>query len=400
MARMIKSKLVLLEVPANKRDSVIEVLRSELGLEAKDAAKILGKLPRELLSSVPYEAAELIAASLMQAGAKVDVVAETGRFCDYHPHKLAKAKCKRCGKYICEIDIISAQKRLFCPECHEKNRFRRRILILLGVLIVILGAITYAALRPLFKKASQKMKTYQTRTLAFVCFANGSDPEKLGVFNKIAIPDVTSQAESIYAIPKLLSDEFARYTGVTQDIIAASILGVFLVSPENPPPSGLNQPELQKYLRDILLSEGVNPNDYELFVFVFLCRSKDLLSSGYHDSVYAVDNYALVYFPCDKPDKVGYHLASTAWAVAQLLGAKPKAPASPEEVPDDIASLRSSKDLEKTFAEISYGLKLTTQGKLAPVSSLSEVRVGYHSAYEMGWTTKAVIKEFEREHHK
>lgn len=392
MAKMVKAKLVLLEVPEDKRERVIEVLRSELGIEAKDAIKILDKLPKEILSSIPFEAAELVASSFIQAGAKVEVVMDAGRFCDFHPHKLARAKCKKCGKYICEIDILQAKKRLFCPECYEKRQFLARLLILVGVLIIILGAIAYAAVMPYIKKVSQKLQAQRTKTLAFVVFANGSDPERVEVFNKIAAPDVAEQAESIYAIPKLLSSEFTRYTDISSDIISASVLGVFMVSPDNPPPSGLDEAELKKYLRGILSAERIDEGDYQLFVFVFLCKSKDLFGAGYHEAVNVVDNYALVYFPCDKPDKIGFYLASTAWAVAQLLGAKPKVPASPVDIPSDIESLKKGENQLETFAEISYGLKLDSSGRLVPVSSLSEVRVGSSTAREMNWVKKPTKK--------
>lgn len=393
MAKIVKAKLVLLEVAEEKREAVIEVLRSELGIEAKDATKILDNLPKEILSSIPFEAAELVASSFIQAGARVDVVAETGRFCDFHPHKLAKAKCKRCGKYICELDILQANRKLLCPECYEKARFRNRLLALVGLLIIILGAIAYAALAPYVKKVSQKFQTQHTKTLAFVVFANGSDLEKVEVFNRIATPDVAEHAESIYAIPKLLSSEFTRHTGMSFDVVSASVLGVFMVSPDSSPPSGLSFSEFKKYLNSILSAERIKEENYELFVFVFLCKSKDLFGSGYHDAVNVVDNFALVYFPCDKPDKEGFYLATTAWAAAQLLGAKPKVPASSADIAADFASLKRGENQLETFAEISYGLKLDFSGRFAPVSSLSEVRVGPRTAREMGWVEKPANKK-------
>ncbi len=397
MEKLIKSKLVLVEVPDDKRDDVIGVLRSELGIMPEDAERILDRLPKELLSSVPYEAAELVANSLKKAGAKVEVVAESGKFCEAHPHKLARARCKKCGKYICEIEILNAKRRLLCADCYEKLNFRKRLAVILGVLALIIASVAYAALKPVLKKASKKLQPMHTYSLAFVCFANGSDPQRLEVFNRIGMPDVADPKESLYAIPKLFAREFARHTGMNHEVINADVLGVFMVDPSNPPPPGLKEGELRAYLVDMLRSEGIDPDDYELFVFVFLCKYRDLPSDSFHDIVSAVDKFALVYYPTDRPKERGYYLAATAWAVARLLGAKPKSPSSPREIPKDIAQLVNPRDKRYSFAEISYGLKLRfPEHTLVPVSSLSEVRVGYQTAYELGWTSRSLLKKFER----
>jgi len=396
MAKLVKSKLVLVEVPKDKEEAVISVLRSDLGIDPEDAQKILDNLPKELLSSVPFEAAELIEASLKRAGAKAEVVAETGRFCETHPHRPAKAKCRKCGKYICEIEIFAAKKKLLCSECHEKLRFRNRLVVILGILAIIVASIAYAAIKPEIKKASRKLSPGRTRTLAFVCFANGTDPKRLEVFNNIGMPTMADPKESLYAIPKFFAREFARYTGVPHQVLNADVLGVFMIDPSNPPPPGLKQAELKSYLEKMLRAEGIDREDYELFVFVFLCKYRDLPSDSYHDIVNVVDNLALVYYPTDRSKEQGLYLAATAWAVAQLLGAKPKTPSSPREIPEDIARLTNPKSRLETFAEISYGLKLRYPARLVPVSSLSELRIGYQTAYEMGWTTRSLLKKFER----
>ncbi len=142
-ADIAKCRVVLVDIADEKsRYRVIKALTGELGVDFEEAERLIKTLPQVIMSSLPDEAAEVLADKIRDAGATVEVqeiVPMGGRYCEWHPDRQIRAKCKHCEKYICDVCILDARKQFICPDCLfeiRRKRFYRRFVAVFTILFV------------------------------------------------------------------------------------------------------------------------------------------------------------------------------------------------------------------------------------------------------------------------
>ena len=113
-----KAKVVLVGFESEQeRYEAIKKMAELLGMSFEEADEMGNMAPVDILVSIPEEAADNLAEKLSGAGAVVEVLpwTKSSRFCAFHPHRGARARCRSYGEYICDLCLIKSKGKLFCP---------------------------------------------------------------------------------------------------------------------------------------------------------------------------------------------------------------------------------------------------------------------------------------------
>lgn len=403
-----KAKIVLVAIPEEKnRYEVVKALATSLGISFEEAGQLLEAMPVELVPSIPIEAGEQFAEKIRVAGGEVEVLPlgkAATRFCDTHPHRRARARCKEpgCNKYICELCVKNAKGKLLCPECYTRYK-RRRILITLGTVAGLFFTIyfymTYAQdlkrwFRYLYVDTTRVALVFTSRTLnedAGAYYLKMSQSTEPGTYHY-------GDAHTYPEIDGWFQREFVRQTGGEINILEVDLYGLYELPGEVPQRARgdtltyqglLANRAFHRYFKQLLKVNALDLSAYDYQIFVELTPNtgveKDYMEQlgSFHDDV------AFVKIPIAGVQSNDYYVMTLAYYIARLMGAAshlddhgyplfPQGYANPEQKP-----LYPQENAELTGCYIPF-----KPFEIRRITTLDQVYLGAQTAYEIGWISK------------
>ena len=374
-----------------------KTLASELGIPFEEATRMVTSLPNEIFPAIPEEAAEIFAEKIREAGGIIEVLSLAdglGPFCERHPHRRARAKCKTCKCYICEDEILAAGKRLYCPDCFREYKARRRLRVLAVAGILVAAVTLWAVIEPVV----QRMVRYQTHERAvrvrIACITDRMDPPRIRAFGELGERTSQYQGNRFDSLAEILNREYRRYTNLDKDFLTLEVIGIHETDPAAPVPT---EPGLgfRQFFSTMEAKYGIQTAEYDAVLFVYLVHAGDLPGGQDVPALVAVSgSRGVVRFVVDQPDKRDYYLAATLFALGEILGGHPKLnalgnPAYPDGYPDPSAGQIST---SRQF-EILAGYHPDAVAGRGPVRDVRDGRVGPKTAWELGWINSRRLKE-------
>ncbi len=407
-----KAKVVLVTIPNEKdRYEVIKALASLLGTNFEEAGDIIKEMPSVLLPSVPLEAGEAFAKTLRDVGAEVEVLPigpSAGRFCDTHPHRRARARCKEpgCDKYICEICIRESGGKLYCPTCYRRFK-RRRILIGLSA---VAGVALLVVLWFMFADTLLRMLRYMgpltTKRVAMVCVTRTMTQTVADYYMKTSSSEAPGkyQLGDTHKLPEIdgwFQKQFESITGKETNIIEIDLYGMYEITGEVPEPSrserfsfgGAQKNRAFKSFFKKLIKVNRLPLDaYDYILFVELLDQTGLRKDYLEQLGLVRDNFGYVKVPMRGSYSNDYYVMVVAHYLARMMGATLQLDAHGYPLfPSGYAAPNLNPRYPQSQAELMGGYIPTAEYQVEFISSLDQVIIGPHTAYELGWLSRSAV---------
>jgi hypothetical protein len=375
------------------RYRVCKTLAAELGVPFEEATGMVTRLPEEIFSAIPEEAADVFAEKLREAGGLVEVLSLAdglGPFCGRHPHRRARAKCKGCAGYICEEEILGSGKRLYCPDCYATFKTRRRLrgFAALGALLVIVAG--WMLVRPTIGR----MVRYQTRDrdvrVRIACIADRMDPVRIRLFNEIGDQASKYAGDRFTTLADVLNREYRRYTGLDKDFLTLEVTGIHETDPETGVPTSAGL-AVGGFCRAMDEKLAIGAGQYDFVLWVHLVASEDLPGGSDVPNVALVSgNCGVVWFAVDPPRLREHYLAATLAALGELLGGSLKLNSQGNpNYPDGFPLPTDEAYVATTSFEIMAGYLPDALAGRAWVQDVKKGVVGPRTAWEFGWIDAA-----------
>ena len=391
----------------------MESIRSRWAIILVRLPEDVGTVDRVLPRSRPVQESELplvtrvtdnlpaareTADRLRQTGAQVVIVeepAERGQsaFCTDHPAQLAARSCATCTAAICPGCMAKAGGQALCGRCLEAvetkiRTTRRRQLFLLFIFVAFLYEVWGH-----IKKDEEQVTGLAPITVGIVQFAPKADlgANIIRQLNQGPIED--PDGRTLRAIAPWLNAEYSRYTGDKDRRFRVETRGPFSVD--------LNPPELHKdgdswftamfrawrypqYFRSLAADNGVPIDTYTVKVYVIYGGTEFDMAS--HSRGSRKGRVAMVFVSIDETNPA-YALTTMLHEMGHALGATDTYDPETSRAthPQGFVEPFANPLYPQRFAEV-----MAVDVPLSPtlekeVRTLSEVRVGYQAAAEMGW---------------
>ena len=373
-----------------------KTIASELGVTFDEAKQIIDNAPQEIFTNIPDEAAEIFAEKIREVGGLMDVLPmRMGPFCEFHPHKRARAKCKSCKIYICESEILDAGKKLYCPDCYDAYRAKRRIkaFTVLGVLI-LLGFI-WTIIQPTVMRVYRGQTHQKGVNVLIVAIADRMDSSRINLFNDLGFIENVYQGSRFWDIPTIFNREYQSYTHLTQEFMKVSVVGVYETDPDFPVPTSAGGLGWTNFFRRMDSRYDMNLDAFYAVVFVYLVTSQEAPKGTLlPDLLMKSGNLGVYMFPADQIDLREHYLAGLMYSIGSLMGGTNKSdylgvPIQPYGYPT--ADYRPDQPTGELEIMAGYGLSKVSKKEVA--TDMKKVRIGPKSAWEFGWISSRQMKE-------
>ena len=374
-----------------------KTLASELGIPFEEATRMVTSLPHEIFPAIPEEAAEIFAEKIREAGGTVEVLSLSdglGPFCQRHPHRRARAKCKTCKCYICEDEILGSGRRLYCPDCFRGFKTRRRLRVVAVAGVLVAAVALWFAVRPVVQRMIRFETHDRGKRVRIACVADRMDPQRIRLFNDLGERTTAYRGNRFETLAALLNREYRRYTGSDADFLTLEVTGVHETDPALPVPTETGF-AFRDFFRKMEEKYTIEAGQYDAVLFVYLVRADELRDGQDIPALVAAgDGQGVAWFVVDQPDRRDHYLAATLVALGEALGASPKLdpqgrPKYPDGYPDPSLAQYTSSDQFEALA----GRRPDAVAGGAPVQDVGQGRVGPRTAYELGWISRSRLKE-------
>ncbi len=377
------------------------VLLTRLPAAHREAIQAAFPRPRELrdndLPLIVQVASSLLDAQrtanrLRSAGAVVIVVEESEQqdaFCTQHPVRYTEACCRICQRPICVVCVQEAEGEALCVTHAQLRRRRKRFLRLRQLFLLFLLTVFVYEISRAVQVDKERVDPLGTVSVALHQFvAPGLEGAPI-----IAKLNGVSSPYSLRGISGWYDDEYARYTNRNQEYIRLTILPP--VVREIAPPD-LATPDASwwrvslrawQYLHYFeTLAERNSPQGEEFgsqIVVIYASQDDDLAA---HSRGSERGRLAVSYIDVTEQNPA-YALVTVAHELAHTLGAE-------DTYDPDTSLAKHPYGFVEPFANPLYPQRFAElmavdvpigPGLEGEIRSLSQVRVGYHTAALMGW---------------
>lgn len=397
MAGAMTWHVLLVRYPVEGGEAAVRALLPSGSWSARQANRVC---PVVVWSGADPAEAERTAARLRARGAVVVVVEDAddaSAFCTFHPGQLAGDACRDCGVAICAVCWGQAGGSARCPPCARRLRRQARNERLRQLFAVfVLAAVIYQAWR--YGLAEQEwLPPLGPVSVAVIQVVR---PEAAG-HPLVRTLNAVDEPTSLRAVEGWYQQEYERYTGRTSPYLRVVLHGPW-GGEVTPPP--LEEPDAPawrlawnawrypRYFHGIARSRGVDPDGYGARVYVVYGKERGDLAADSRGS--RNGRFAVAFVPVDTAS-AAYAQVTVAHELAHILGA--------EDLYTDAWRARFPQGLVEPFAAQPYPQRyaelMAVDVPVSPTverepSSLTEVRIGYHTAAKLGWIAEAQAAVF------
>jgi len=407
-----KGKVVLVAIPEDKdKYEIVKALASLLGINFEEASEIIRELPVVLLPSVPIEAGEAFAKSLRDAGGTVEVLPigpAAGRFCDTHPHRRARARCKEpgCDKYICEICIREAGGKLYSPDCYRRYKRRRLLIGLSAVAGVALLVVLWFVYSDALMRVLRYVGPTTTKRVALVCITRTMNESMAQYYMRTSSSEAPSTYESgdAHRLPEIdgwFQKQYERLTGKETNIIELDLYGLYELTGEVPAPSYSNKFSLgglqknrafKNFFKELMDVNRLDLKAYNYILFVELAETTGVRNDFIENLGMVRDKIGFVKIAVHGAFSNDYYVMAAAYYVALLMGATPQLDDHGyPRFPTGYAEPSLTQRYPQTTAELMGCYIPIAAYQVERVGSLDQVIIGPHTAYEIGWISRSAM---------
>ena len=406
-----KAKVVLVGFESEQeRYESVKKMAELLGMSFEEAEDMANMAPVDLLVAIPEEAAENLAEQLANAGAVVEVLPykKTSRFCAFHPHRTARARCRSCGEYICDLCLINSKGKLFCPEHFEIFKQKQVLKWIGGAFVVLLAIFLTIVLWNPVKRLLNLYGPGGEIKIAAVFVSEHPDSEKSAYFVEQSMGGtgnlVAGQSHAIGDVAVWYNQEYKTHTGRSESIMDISAFGFYEISipPPVPPLRGdfsysaiKLKLQYRSYFKDFISENHLDEQlrKYDYIVLVDLVDTTGVDQDYMEEIGSSSSKYAYLKIPvANRKWSDDYYLAALAHYIGRTMGATLKLTEKgyPKN-PEGLADPRQVPTYPQRSAEI-MGCYLPAQAfTIERPGSLIQYAVGPFTAYEFGWVSKRAV---------
>ncbi len=343
------------------------------------------------------EAAEQTARRLRLVGATVALLEEStprehSPYCVDHVTSLASRSCRRCKRAICAECVIIAGSRALCAGCLQQLTRHRRQERARQLFMVFLFAVFLFELSRWLRDERASVSPEGTVTVGIYQFVPPGGGLHAPIVRRLNQPK-SADVESLRSIGAWFDAERERYTGRAGPYLRLELRGPWLQAVQPPPLAGPDDPlwrvglqswRYARYFTDLAESRGLDPDGVAVRLFLVYGEAEGDLAA--HSRGSEKGRLAISFIALDEKNPA-YALATVAHELAHTLGAR--------DLYDEASGLSLyPQGFVEPFAEPLYPqryaelmavdrpLGSTTE---AEVTSLSELRIGYLTAADLGW---------------
>ncbi|MCB9475591.1 MAG: ribosomal protein L7/L12 [Deltaproteobacteria bacterium] len=394
------------------RYEAIKKLSEILGIGFEEAKDLADMAPVDIFPSIPVEAAENVAEQLGKLGAQVEVLAlrKSSRFCAFHPHRNARARCKTCGEYICDIELLNSKGKFFCAE-HFVEYKQRRVLRVVGVAFLSLWVVfmIFYFRDPILRTIKSVTPLKETK-IAFVFVTDNANEQKSQEFMshfQDATREVVPAGEqhSLMDLEPWFNNQYQHLTAETQTVVSMAAFGLYPIKVPPPPLPAAREfsykafeetGEYNSYFKEFMKLNNLDRlKSYDRIVMVDLVdRTTDPDDFMEHLGS-AGRKFAYVQFPVGKQEwPSDYYVATVAHYVALTLGGTIKLTDKGFPMnPDGLANPKQTPRFPQAEAEITGCYRAVQEFTIERPVSLSEYVIGPVTAYELGWIPQSRMSD-------
>jgi hypothetical protein len=400
-----KAKIVLVGLKEERnRYDVGKVLANQLGVTYEEAAELIEDLPAELIPSIPVEAGEKFADKLREVGAEIEVLPisrAAGHFCDDHPHRRARAKCKNpaCEKYICEICVREAKGKLLCGEHYEAMKRRRRWLVIGSVSGTVLAVYLWLTFAPAVTSWVRHLYVDTTR-VAIVFVGRDTGREVADYYIRMTTSQNPGQyhpgeKHNFRDIDGWFQREYERLSGRQTKVLEINTFGLYDLPGEVPWPSRSKtrsweasklDRQFRRYFTDLVRANEADVAKYQYLLFVDLTRDTGIPKDYIEQLGVTKNEIGYVRIPIHGEQRNDYYVMAVAHYVGRLLGASVKLDDHGYPLfPTGYAEPNLEPRYPQNGAELMGCYVPLRAFEIGRIESLDYVFIGSQSGLEMGW---------------
>ena len=336
--------------------------------------------------------AEALAGKLRSEGATVAVIAEAREApvtCAAHPPQLLGRTCADCGQGICAQCRVEAGGERRCGVCAarraaERRRWRTRQLFTIFLFVVFL----YEVVQFTRSERAHLDPEHGISVAVFQLVPPGEvDHPIVRALNAVDGPYGLLRVQDWY------DNEYRRYTGSTRPLVHMRVFGPW--TPEVRPPrleeAGTSWWRLAytswaftRYWPALVRPYGVDPDRWDVRVYLVYGHDAGDLAADSRGS--QKGRLAVPFISLDDPNPA-YAQLTVAHELGHVFGAEDLY--DPQtflaQLPLGLAEPNRQPPFPQRYAEVMAADRPLSPTREVEVTSLDEVRVGYHSASLMGW---------------
>lgn len=402
-----KARVVLVGFAKEKdKYSFIKALANELGTTFEEANELADEVPVEIIQPLPIQAAENFADRLRAAGAEVEVVPLSrelggGRTCYRHPHKIAMAKCKVCGRLVCSICLLETKGKFFCEDHFRIFQIKRAVKFFGSIAAVILLSLIWIFYQDTLTKLVGRMLPVSKQRVALIMFSNSSTEQMTKIYTSLVrSPSPNSYQEGdVHGIKDINGwfqkqyETFHPDNGL--DVIELDLYGLFEF-PDMPPAFGQvsDYKTLKSYFKTLAKENDLSLRAYDYYVFIYLVKNSTEPSDFMEKIGIYQRNMGMLLFPMEKTWSNDYYIMALANLLARMMGASMKLDDQGFPIfPTGYAEPHLTDLYPQPSTELMGCYIPEKRFTIKRINSLDQVVIGAQTAYELGWVSKGMVKK-------
>lgn len=403
-----KARIVLVAFDKEKdRYSVAKALAKELSCSFEEASEIIKEVPVELMQPLPIEAAENLAERLRPHGAEIEIVPLSrdlggGRTCYRHPHKLAMAKCKVCGKLLCNVCLLETKGKFYCTDHFARFKFWRVAKYGLITLAVILMTVIWILFQDNILRLMRNHMPVSTQRVALVVFTNKAEAKASLFFNDLMRASVGTKYKegdehSLKDLDGWFQLQFMELTGDKKaDIIDLDIYGMFEAS--SPPPGfGLNnasKEDIKEYVKHLTERNKFHLSAYDYYLFIYLIK-KTPVDLDFMEQLNVFEGkFGIYLYPMERTWSNDYYIMGLGHMLARMMGATVKLDDKGYPLfPEGYGQPSLEPKYPQPYAELMGCYLPVKRFSLERVTSLDQAVIGPKTANELGWVSRSFVRK-------
>ncbi len=360
----------------------------------EDSARVSGSalFPVPVLVTGDASQAEALAARMRDTGAVIAIIEDLDGVpttCPKHPPQLLGRNCSECGMGICAQCRLDAGGGRLCASCKaaraaiKKTRRVRQLFAMFLFSVFLFQVVEYNRDETAHLDINEGI---DVGVFQFVQAEDANHP-MIVALNDVGSPWALRRVQDWY------QEEYARFTGSTVVPIRITTFGPWV---ETVTPPNLDDPDLNQltaawrawryadFWHRLAREHGAEPRTWDVRIYLVYGHDAGTLASDSRGS--STGRIAVSFVSLDDSN-AAYAQETVAHELGHVLGAEDlyDPDTSLALLPYGLVEPNRKPLLPQRYAELMAVDRPLTATTEAEVRSLSQVRIGYHSAALMGW---------------
>jgi hypothetical protein len=403
-----KARVVLVGFKKDKdRHHGAKALAEQLGMTYEEASEMAEQVPVEIMQPLPMEAAENLAGRLLASGALVEVVPLSrelggGRTCYRHPHKLAMAKCKVCGKLLCNLCLIESKGKLFCEEHYKRFKFKIWFKLVAVLVIFVSSFLSWYLFDAQIMQLVRRLMPLSTQRVALVVFTVNPNKKTAEFYTNLmrsgSEPEYRQGDDhNLAAIDGWFQKQYNDITNLNDtDVFDVDVYGLF--DTEVPPPIfefvNSSPQSIRGYVQALARNNNYALTAYDFYLFIYLTNESPVEMDFVEKLGIYDGKYGIFVYPLKQIWSNDYYVMALANLLARMTGANPHLDDKGFPFfPTGYAQPGIDPLYPQPNAELMAGYIPTARYSISRPYTLDDVTIGAQTAYELGWVSRGFVRK-------